>query len=764
MTVLIRACFAFWYGTILTYRFANVKEDRKTVLKMCVFFVVSILLQVWTDTLGNGITAERLYPFTTHIPLILWLIFLHKVSWEISIGSVITAYLCCELPNWVSQFGAIPFGSSYTVQVIIYCISSVVILLLLSRYLVPSIQALFAKSRLHCLSFTAIPFLYYLWCYSTTVYSSYLKQHGYEVAFTMSALFTLLFLIFAVSQNKHQEDVAVMKDLELSKQEAIRANRTKGDFLASMSHEIRTPINAVLGIDEMILRECNDPQILDYATKIKSSGQSLLYLINDILDLSKIDSNKMEITPSEYNPKQLISEVLLMIEPRADAKGLALHCDIDPCIPAKLYGDDMRLRQILINLLTNAVKYTNEGKVTFSVRLLQKNETEALLYFSVRDTGIGIKDEDRKLLFESFRRLDTSQNKGIEGTGLGLNITRKLLQLMGSDLCLQSIYEIGSDFHFELRQTIVDPQEMGTFRKGFYLSDATDTYREGFYAPHAKILVVDDNDINLIVFRGLLKNSGMDIRTALSGQEALDLLQTESFDMVFMDHLMPAMDGIEALHRILGNEQLHKNAKVIIALTANAISGAREFYLQEGFAGYLTKPVHGPELEKTFWEFLPPELIHPSTPEAAITPPSEQPEAPDVLPSQLPQMSEAPTSVTINSTRADEDTLDQKLGLRLCAGDKTIYREVLKAFVQSDFTASLNNYLAEQDWNGYRIAIHGTKSGAKSIGATALSALALDMETALSERNDTAYIQRQHPVALSEIAKLETLINEIVKY
>lgn len=754
MALLIRACFSFLYGTILTYRFADVKENRKNLLKMGLFFIISVLLQTWTSTLGDETAVERLYPFTTHIPLILWLIILHKVRWEISVGSVITAYLCCELPNWVSQFGAIPFDSDYTVQVIIYCISSVIILLLLSRYLVPSVRALFAKSRLRCLSFTAIPFLYYLWCYSTTIYSSYLKQHGYEVAFTMSALFTLLFLLFAVSQNKHQEDVAVMEQLERSKQDAIRANRAKGDFLASMSHEIRTPINAVLGIDEMILRECNDPQILDYAAKIKSSGQALLYLINDILDLSKIDSDKMEITPSEYNPKQLISEVLLMIEPRADAKGLALHCDIDPRIPMRLYGDDMRLRQILINLLTNAVKYTSEGKITFSAHLLQKDNSEALLHFSVRDTGIGIKEEDRKLLFESFRRLDASQNKGIEGTGLGLNITRKLLQLMGSDLCLQSIYEIGSDFHFELKQKVIDTTEMGAFQKGFYLSSVTETYRESFYAPEAKILVVDDNDINLIVFKGLLKNSGMDIRTALSGQEALDLLEKENFDMVFMDHLMPAMDGIEALHRILENEVLHRHAKVVIALTANAISGAREFYLQEGFSGYLNKPVQGPELEKTFWEFLPPERISSVSPEVHPLPASS--------PQEQPEPDETSVSGADNDTLPEQNSLDQKLGLTCCGGDKAIYHEILNAFVQSDFTTLLNGYFSQQDWNGYRIAIHGTKSGAKSIGATPLATLALDMELALTERNDTAYIQLQHPVALSEIEKVETIIKEIM--
>lgn len=563
----------------------------------------------------------------------------------------------------------------------------------------------------------------------------------------------------AVTDNIQMKMEAVKKKAELAdellkaKEEAETANRAKSDFLAKMSHEIRTPINAVLGIDEMILRECNDPQILDYAAKIKSSGQSLLYLINDILDLSKIESNKMEITPSEYEPKKLVSEVLLMIEPHADAKGLTLHCDIDPRIPRKLYGDDMRIRQILLNLLSNAVKYTSEGKITFSVQLLQKADTDVILHFSVKDTGIGIKEEDRKLLFESFRRFDIAHNKRIEGTGLGLNITRKLLQLMDSDLCLQSIYEIGSDFNFDMKQQIVDAQEMGRFPKGLYLPVATATYREGFCAPDAKILVVDDNDMNLTVFKGLIQNSQMDIRTAMSGQEAIDLIQKEAFDLVFMDHLMPMMDGIETLHRILADANLRSHAKIIIALTANAVSGAKEFYLQEGFSGYLTKPIHGHELEETILEFLPQEKVHAlvkgtlTSEEAAIV---KSPK--EAVPSMDPQNNESISVV-----------LDQKLGISLCAGDKTFYHEVLKAFVQSDFSAMLNGYFTEKDWKGYHIAIHGVKSGAKSIGATALSELAKDMELALKERNDTEFIVSKHPIVLCEIEKVEKLIHEIVR-
>lgn len=549
----------------------------------------------------------------------------------------------------------------------------------------------------------------------------------------------LVLLVATLAQTIHDEMQKLRQTATLiqEKEAAINASQAKSDFLARMSHEIRTPINSVLGIDEMILRESSEPQILDYAAKIKSSGQTLLYLINDILDLSKIESNKMEITPVEYEPRQLFSDVLLMIEPRANAKGLTLYCEIDPHIPAKLFGDDMRIRQILINLLTNAIKYTNEGKITFSVQLIQKAETEALLHFSVKDTGIGIKEEDRSLLFESFQRLDIIKNKEIEGTGLGLSISHRLLQLMGSDLCVQSVYGTGSDFNFQLKQNIADNSELGSFQKKITHSSST-TYQESFYAPTANILVTDDNNMNLLVFKGLLKNSGMNIHTALSGLEALELIQSNTYDLVFMDHMMPGMDGIEVLHHILKNEQLRLHAPSIIALTANAITGAKEFYLQEGFSGYLSKPIYGPDLEKTILEFLPADKFQ------------------LVAPKESPVLSPETTGIETN-------LLDQQLGLSFCAGSKEFYHEILKAFVQSNFQNTLQNYYSEEDWKNYRIIVHGIKSSAKSIGATPLSELAKDMEFALKERNDTGFIRSQHPVILQEIEKLEVLIQEIVQ-
>ena len=744
----LRSFFAFWFGTILSYRFAGISGSRKTVITAWVFFFFSILLQIWTVNIGGEILGEQLYPFTTHIPLILWMMLLHGVSWEISAGAVITAYLCCELPNWVSQFASIPFNSSYTVQVIIYCISSPLIIILLSRHVAPSLITLFSKSRKQCLLFTTIPFLYYLWCYSATVYTSYMEQHGYQVAFTMSALFTFLFLIFAITQNQRQEDKEIMKELERArnaeqdaKQEAILANKAKSDFLARMSHEIRTPINAVLGLDEMILRESTESNILDYAAKIKVSGQSLLYLINDILDLSKIESDKMELVPSDYEPAKLISEVLLMIENQAKAKNLELCYEIHPRIPSTLYGDEIRIRQILINLLTNAVKYTEKGSITLSVKPVQKSDKEVLMHFSVADTGIGIKEEEQKLLFESFRRVDVAHNNKIEGTGLGLNITRKLLRLMNSELTFTSTYGVGSEFCFDLRQNVINDVEIGTFYMDFPKGTNTDTYREGFTAPDAKVLVVDDNEMNLLVFCGLLKNSQMNIQTAHSGEEALQLIQENFFDLVFMDHLMPKMDGIEVLERVLDNDTLRSHAPIVLALTANAVSGAKETYLQAGFSGHLSKPISGPKLEQAVREFLPTHKLHEAQPS-------------QIIPENQEKIIQAGNV---------EEVLDQQTGIRLCAGDKNFYHEVLKAFVQSNFTEGLNDYYKQQDWKNYQILVHGVKSGAKSIGAMKLSELAKESELALKERNDSAFAATQHPVILKELNNVELQIHKLVK-
>jgi signal transduction histidine kinase/CheY-like chemotaxis protein len=391
---------------------------------------------------------------------------------------------------------------------------------------------------------------------------------------------------------------------------ADAANQSKSIFLANMSHEIRTPINAILGFDEMILRESKESTIREYAANIKNSGKTLLSLINEILDISKIESGKLEIVPVEYDVKAFLNDMLDMIEFHAIEKKLSVFYDIDSDIPSKLYGDDIRLREIFTNLLTNAVKYTQQGSLTLAVKKISSDDSKVRLHISVKDTGIGIREEDKDQLWDTFKRLDRERNRGIEGTGLGLAITHKYIEMMGSSLKLDSIYGQGSDFNFDIDQGIVDPSPIGDFKQiRSSFRRKVDVYKEGFKTTGAHILVVDDVQLNIIVIKGLLKNSGIKIDTALSGEEALEKMRVFKYDLVFLDHMMPEMDGIETLDRIVADEEIDSDNTPVIALTANAISGAQKMYLEHGFADYLSKPVNPVMLENVLIKFLPDEKI-----------------------------------------------------------------------------------------------------------------------------------------------------------
>lgn len=425
--------------------------------------------------------------------------------------------------------------------------------------------------------------------------------------FTFLEIFCFLAVIFLIMTHRN-----IMRVDEVVRENARAESEsmTKSSFLASMSHEIRTPVNAVLGINEMILREFDDPKLTGYATNIKDAGNTLLNVINDVLDYSKMESGKLSIVPVDYDLSEMINEIYMMIRTRAAEKNLDLIIDVDETMPHMLNGDSLRVKQCALNILTNAVKYTKRGKVVFSVTYQQLPDGSGNYTFSVQDTGIGIKQEDMERLFIPFERIDEVKNHGIEGTGLGLSITQRLLKIMDSSLKVSSVYGEGSTFSFTVRQFVLDPEPIGNFRKSFEEKiENAPLYHQSFTAPDAKLLVIDDTDMNLFVVSGLLKETKIKVDTASSGEQGLAMLKLDTYDLIMIDHKMPVMDGIEVLHRLRRDSSNPNQHRPCIALTANAMSGAREFYLKEGFEDYLSKPIDSAALEKMVREILPKDKI-----------------------------------------------------------------------------------------------------------------------------------------------------------
>ena len=450
-------------------------------------------------------------------------------------------------------------------------------------------------------------------CYGTAYYFPEITMPGFnqnalfDSAFSMIMVGLLTSVLLMFLSRMYEEENALS---QRQKKEIEELNRAENNFFSSMSHEIRTPINTIIGLNEIILREDISDEVAENARNIQGASKMLLSLINDILDISKIKSGKMEIVNVSYETGALFSEIVNMIWIKAKEKGLEFKLHVDSSIPSMLCGDEVRIKQILINLLNNAIKYTSEGSVTLSVRCERQGVNRVRVWYSVEDTGMGVKKENIPYIFNAFRRVDEEKNRYIEGTGLGLSIVHQLVELMGGEISVNSVYTKGSTFIVSLDQDIIDEQALGTFTlTSRSRSSDGEPYRQSFEAPDAHILVVDDNDIHLMVVTKLLLETKIQIDTASNGAECLRLTQNHHYDCILMDHMMPEMDGIECLHALRVQPGGLCQDVPVVALTANAGSDNQLLYRKEGFSGYLAKPVSGALLEAAVLSILPKELV-----------------------------------------------------------------------------------------------------------------------------------------------------------
>ena len=524
-------------------------------------------------------------------------------------------------------------------------------------------------------------------------------------------------------------------------EETQAASEAKSEFISNISHEIRTPLNIISGMDELILRETDDTNILKYAENINVASRTLSSLINDVLDFSKIESGKLELYSGEYDIADLLNDCYNMFSTLAIDKNQHFSIKCNPAVPKSMLGDDVRLKQILSNLLSNAVKYTPEnGEISLNVDCKNYDESTIILVLKVIDNGIGIKEDDVPHLFENFQRFELSRNRTIQGTGLGLSITNNLVSLLHGIIKVDSVYEKGSTFTVEIPQGIVDATPVGNITERYSIPHTR--YQTSFTAPSARILAVDDMQMNIDVFVGLLKKTEITIDTALSGAEALSLLENNYYHIIFLDHMMPEMDGIQVLKRLRETAHSPSINSPVIMLTANAMMGADKKYLDNGFTDYLSKPIKPADLESMVIKHLPPELV---------------------IKSEIKMEGITDTASDNHQGFIDAlDFIDAKAGLEFAAGDEDFYRQIITTYINEDKRPALDDFLAKEDWPNYQIVAHSLKGTSLTIGAGELSAAAKELEFAVKE-DRVSYIKEHHAEVMQEYGVLLEQLKEVME-
>ncbi len=572
--------------------------------------------------------------------------------------------------------------------------------------------------------------------FNSSQYISYITLYAF-------AGVALVFISYSVEKYK--------TEMEEKNEIAREALEAKSNFLANMSHEIRTPMNAIYGMAELLGERDFNATEKEYVATIKRSSENLLSIINEILDFSKVDSGKMEIEQEPYNFNEMLQDVVTIIEFRMRGKNIVLRLDVDGKVPSMLLGDETRVRQILINILNNAVKFTNQGSITLSIRWNPEGRVNNIykgrITISVTDTGIGISEENIKKLFTEFGQIDTKKNRNVEGTGLGLAITKRLTDAMGGNITVASRLGVGSTFTVVLPQGAADATPSNFSFSHLDLSNEN-SFRPEFTAPTAKVLIVDDNKVNLQVAAELMKVFGIEAQTLESGQDAIDRVarKTQRFDLVFMDHMMPFMDGVETTQKIRNLEGGYASKLPIVALTANAINGVEKQLLEAGMNDYIPKPIRLEQLGMVLKKWLPAEKIYPYGTSKEDIIKKERSEGWDLL--------------SLEERLERLEGLDIELGIRNCAGRKETYIELLRTYSGSNLANLLDEFYEKEDMDNYAVTVHSIKGASQSVGALDVADQAYNLERA-AKRGDIAYIWDHHEEMNDEYRKILTQLRKM---